>query len=457
MHSQERNFVGVALQSKEKINNEKIQNWISLLETLPFLVKGGIDLYHWDEYILRPNTKFVGCLENYAQECYEVMNYFYEVYDVVLELVLDNPKAPSHLLKEVLRLLKLPYENEFSNFSEEKELIYHLKWKILNNEQNHSFLILGIFPKETYKKSYFWLDQVFASTNIIPKNALRILIEDEFENLQEHSEILFIADNSYSMKEKFLFFEEQWQYFAKTHSAFFSSLRFGLITMYGCQYQELPKTENSNKEKSHQVEDTQKFFYESCLLCAETFISEKTNKNIAFVCLSDEGDYYSKITQKKFSERDNLFLKKAIPVFGILPMDHYGNITDCIGNLGKTKLHFKYDKKEKNELAIDYKLLSRLTKGLTFSICNSDYQFLFKTIAYQTLGHHSKFKLSRLPIQSTIEVQSFTTKIRYLYLDEREFDPNQTYFFYHEKENAIVLVGNQNIEKIQIRYRTMEF
>jgi hypothetical protein len=436
---------------------------INKISSAKFIANEGFNLIERKRNKIYPKLKYVGCIEKKFQKCFEILNFYYNTEELLLDLVLVNPMSLAEIRNHLSQLILNNNLLENSTKENNKYLFYRIRLKIIEN-QYKDFFILGILtPKEKYYDYEYFIQNILSSTNIINKNT-SLLNYEEYFNIQQNkinSNFLFVIDNSGSMAEEQNAVKNNVLRFFNKLSLLSNHFSVGVITTDSCNLR--GSFTNSLKDFENYIQvGTNGDSTESCVYYAEKFLNDpqcnqnNIPENLSIICITDESDAYYSLANKKFDKKDNIFIKKKIPFYAIIPLDSYGNLGDCSSTNGITDYTGNFsDLSTTNQYAVDLKLLAEKTGGSISSICNEEYGTFLEELAFNSTAKNTKLKLSRFPIRNTIQVTINNAIVPQL--KGNQFNPHQYYYIYSEEENSLILIGEKLSGRIKISYLTYEY
>lgn len=424
--------------------DEFLKNFFSSLNT--FIVPQELHLLQQKEYQIYPKLNYVGCLEKKFKHCFEILNFKYEVKDIVLEIILEQSKTPDELRNLIGSLFFK--NNNIVHSTQKTHLIYRIKLKIVQNDQ--TYVILSIIPKKDYYEQQYLINQISYVFNIVPKNIATIKFEEVLEPKPFQFDVLLVLNNSYPMKQHQILLKEQLPYFFDRLRILNPNFSMGLLTTNSCKLQAEFTKDILQIEKSIKLTDRRDLH--SCVYYVEKFLSDskcwnsKVPKHVSIICIQNSPDQYELLSQKPFNYEKNIFKEKHIPFYAIVPIDSYAKFQICKENI-KTQKSLEH--------SIDFKELVNATNGTLFNICMEDYKTFLDDILFDSAFKFSKLKLSRIPVPQSLEVWIGGKKIE-PFLNLKNDLINDTYYLFSELENTILLIGTPLEGKIKINYLTLE-
>lgn len=462
LNSEEENLV-VLIQKwnyDQKIS-EKINDILKLFSQSEFLAKNGFHLILREKFSIYPTIKNVGCLEKKFNQCLEIINHYYETENIYLEIVLSQSLSILDLTKKILKKIDPINTTQETDLHQtlQSYLFYKIRFKFIGNFNNEVLSIMVLTPEEYYHSNEFLIQRLLATTNYIEKEQNLKLQQEDFKTTKEEKQntILFVIDNSNTMKEEQINLQKNLKKFIKKLELFGKEIQWGILTTDSCHLKELSTDKDKIIEKI--LVGTNGHDMESCVYYAEKFLNDPTcNKNqnfenLSILCLTDESDAYSLLKGQKFNYKNNIFNIRNIPFYGIIPLNEKGIPGDCVGEEEISNYTDNYRNLEETiENSLDLKLLAEETGGAVSSICSSYYGDFLEEIANSIVGKTSEIQLSKLPIASTIRVWINDNEIEYF----RNSKINEVNFIYFEKENKI-LIRNNDLEKYKIKVEYLTF
>lgn len=432
--------------------NEFLSQFISGILNSSLIVADELYLLQQKEYKIIPKLNYVGCLENKFKHCFEILNFNYNIKDVLLELVLEQSKSTEELRNIFISFFqKNPSELKLS--SKKTQLFYRVKIKIIENDNNHLYFIVFIIPKDSYSKYHFYLNELPYTLNFIQKNISTIQFEESFEQIQNENNFLFIINDAYSMYQNQIILKKQLPFFFSILKTFNINFSLGLLTTNDCKLKTIFTDDIKNIEESIKLANKRNI--NSCVYYAEKFFNDpqcndfKIPEHLSLVCISNEPDQYDILNTNPFHHQKNIFTVNKIPFYALVPLNLIAKFDICKND----KKNLQDNDNRKN--SIDFMELANNTNSSIFNICMDDYKIYLEQIAMNTAFKFSLIKLSRIPIPYTIQVWDGNTKIEPYTLKSNDLSIS-TYYIFSESENSILFIGKPIESRIKIFYSTPE-
>lgn len=431
--------------------NQLLSQFISAILNATLIVPDELYLLQQKEYKITPKLNYVGCLENKFKHCFEILNFNYNIKDVLFELVLEQSKSTEELRNIFISFFK-KIPSDLKSSSNITHLFYRIKIKIIEKDHNNLFLIVFIIPKSLYSKYQLYINELPYALNFVPGNIPTIQFEETFEQTKNENNFLFIVNDAYSMKQNHILLKKQLSHLITVLKTFNINSSLGLLTTNDCKL----KTDFTNNIKNieESIKLANKRHINSCVYYAEKIFNDPQCNDltmphhISIVCISNEPDQYEKLNINPFHYQKNIFTENKLPFYALIPLNYSGKFEIC-----------KNDKKHLRDSSllnsINFWELAQNTNSSIFNICMDDYRIYLEQIAMDTAFKFSPIKLSRIPVPHTIEVWNGDNKIE-PYTHKNNDLSKSIFYIFSESENSILFIGKPVEGRIKISYSTLE-
>ncbi|MFN3604532.1 MAG: hypothetical protein ACK4UJ_07460 [Leptonema sp. (in: bacteria)] len=443
-------------------------HFIKIIANFELIAKNGFYIIQRRRNQIFPSFKNVGCLEKKWNVCFEILNYYYDTEEVFIKLVLKKSLSLSEFKNRILSLFQInQFETSLDSFqgidSDKTFLYYNIRFLILSNQKKESLLILTFTPEEYYDKNEFMILRLLFPTNYLTKKQKVKLHRDDFElnDSFKESNVLFVLDNSKSMRIVLDRLQKNLNKFKKKIKQFNQKTNFGILNTQSCKLKKEFSSDFVNILENINL-DSEGNAIDSCTYQVEKFFIDsecnhkKKPQNLFVLCFTNQSDAYYLYSNTRFEEKENIFKKNNISFYSIIPLNDEGEPDDCKGEFVDS--YFMGDFKSMEEAkknSVNLKTLAKETQGFYFSICSPFYENILEEISNSILSKSTLIELSRIPISNTIRVWIDNNEIQYYNKNENDQDH---FFIFYEKEKNLILKGkNLKNSKIQIEYLTFDY